>query len=337
MRSLFHYLTAFAEYASDACKTDRQKQMYKTYHLCFTSHQEVMYRNAEDMNRSFNALCSALHKTGSRCLAENDLPNHHHGCYETECPAELVQIKRQAYGHYFNEKYDRKGTLGDPGYFLLELQGIRHLLAALSYSIKNTVHHGITATPFEWPYCSANAYFRKELGKLFVPDVLLTPAQIERALPRRASFDSRWRMGVDGVFLRESVIETALVENLYATPQAFNYLVTRKSGEDWYKEQEADGNGLPPITLESMETQILQFVPDRRQAVSEMLRNEQSRYAKARMNDLQVCELIDSRYVPKYQAFSVYHLTDSQKNAIANDLYRQYRLGASQIRRCLVF
>lgn len=165
--------------------------MYKTYHLCFTSHQEVMYRNAEDMNRSFNALCSALYKTGSRCLVECDLPNHHHGCYETECPAELVQIKRQAYGHYFNEKYDRKGPLGDSGYFLLELKGIRHLLAALSYNIKNAVHHGITSTPFEWPYCSANALFRKELGKLYVPDVLLTPEQIERALPRRAAFDTR--------------------------------------------------------------------------------------------------------------------------------------------------
>ena len=144
-------------------------------------------------------------------------------------------------------------------------------------------------------------------------------------------------MGVDGVFLRESVIETSLVENLYATPQAFNYLVTRKSGEDWYKEQEADGNGIPPITLESMETQLLQFALDRSRAVSEMLRNEQSRHAKARMNDLQVCELIDRRYVPKYRAFSVYHLADSQKNAIANDLYRQYRLGAPQLRRCLVF
>ena len=76
-----------------------------------------MYRNAEDMNRSFNCLYSALKKTGSRCLAENDIPNHHHGCYETECPGELIQIKRQSYTHYFNEKYGRKGPLGDPGYF----------------------------------------------------------------------------------------------------------------------------------------------------------------------------------------------------------------------------
>ena len=310
--------------------------MYKTYHICFTSHKEVMYRNEEDMKRSFNALCSALHKTGSRCLAENDLPNHHHGCYETEHPAELVQIKRQAYTHMFNDKYDRKGPLGDPGYFLLEIQGLRHLLAALSYTIKNAAHHGITSTPFEWPYCSANAYFRKELGKLFVPEILLSPEQIEHALPRRAAFDSKWKMGIEGVFLRESVIETALVENMYATSQAFSYLVTRKSGEDWYKEQEADGNGLPPITLETIETQLLQYAPDRKQAIVDMFRNEQARHVTARMTDLQVCELIDTRYVPKYRAFSVYHLTDNQKNAIANDLNRQYRLGLAQIRRCLV-
>ena len=309
--------------------------MIKTYHLSYTSHKEVMYRSVADMNHSFNCLCSALYKTESRCMAECDIPNHHHGCYETECPSELIRNKRHSYTTFFNEKYDRKGPLGDPGYLILELQGIRHTLSALSYTNRNAVHHGITSTPFEWPFCSANAFFRKELGKLYVPDILLTPEQIEHSLPRRARFDSQWKMGVEGVFLRESVIETSLVENLYATPQAFNYLVTRKSGEDWYKEQEADGNGLPPITLESIETQILQYAVDRKQVIAEMLRNEQARHVTARMTDLQVCELIDTRYVPKYRAFSVYHLTDSQKNAIANELFRKYRLGLTQIRRCL--
>ena len=109
--------------------------MLKTYHLCFTSHKEVMYRNEEDMKRAFNCLCSALYRTGSRCLAENDLPNHHHGCYETECPGDLVQIRRQSYTRYFNEKYDRKGPLGDKGYFAAEIQGLRHKLTAISYTL----------------------------------------------------------------------------------------------------------------------------------------------------------------------------------------------------------
>ena len=310
--------------------------MLKTYHLCFTSHKEVMYRNDEDMKRAFNCLCSALYRTESRCLAENDLPNHHHGCYETECPGELVQIRRQSYTHYFNEKYGRKGPLGDKGYFSIEIQGLRHKLTAISYTLRNSVHHGFTSTPFEWPYCSANSYFRKELGKLYVPDILLTPAQIEDALPRRAQFDSKWQMGIEGVFLRESIIETSVVENMYATPKAFNYYLSRLSGDDWCKEQEVDENGMPPITLESFEALVLQREASRAQSVAEMLRNEKARSAMLRLNDLQLCEIVDNQYVPQYQAQSVYQLSTREKNSIASEIYRRRLAGEAQIRRCLV-
>ena len=255
------------------------------------------------MNHSFNCLCSALRKTGSRCLAENDMTNHHHGCYETECPDRLLRIKRQSYTRSFNEKY---------------------------------VHHGITSTPFEWPFCSANAYFRKELGKLYVPELLLTPTQIKAALPRRAKYDSRWKMGVEGVFLRESVIETDVVENLYATPKAFNYLVTRLSGDDWSQEQEADKNGRPPITLESFEELVLRRSASREKTIAEMLRNETNRGTPLGLNDLQLCELIDNQYLPQYRALSVYQLSSREKNNIASELYRRRLAGEAQIRRCLV-
>ena len=295
-----------------------------------------MFRNVEDMNHSFNCLCSALKKTDSRCLAECDVPNHHHGCYETENPGLMLRIKRQSYTCYFNEKYGRKGPLGDPGYFEMELDGLQHKLTAISYTLRQGVHHGITSTPFEWPFCSANAYFRKELGKLYVPELLLTPTQIQAVLPRRAKYAPSWKMGVEGVFLRESVIETAVVENLYATPKAFNYLVTRQSGEDWSREQEADGNGLPPITLESFEDLVLQRTVSREQTIADMLRNEKNRGTPLGFNDLQLCELIDNQYVPSYRAWSVYGLSSRQKNDIASDLYRRRLAGEAQIRRCLV-
>ena len=288
------------------------------------------------MNHSFNCLCSALRKTGSRCLAENDMTNHHHGCYETECPDCLLRIKRQSYTRYFNEKYGRQGPLGDPGYFAVELDGLQHKLTAITYTLRQSVHHGITSTPFEWPFCSANAYFRKELGKLYVPELLLTPAQIKAVLPRRAKYDSKWKMGVEGVFLRESVIETAVVENLYATPKAFNYLVTRLSGDDWSQEQEADKNGRPPITLESFEELVLQRSASREKTIAEMLRNEKNRGTPLGLNDLQLCELIDKQYVPPYQVRSIYQLSSREKNNIASELYRRRLAGEAQIRRCLV-
>jgi len=309
--------------------------MLQPIHLCFTSHNEVMYRNAEDMNTAFNSLCSALYKTGSKCLAEAFITTHHHGTYYTEYPFELARTARISYTHQFNAKYDRKGPLGDPGYYIATLEGTQHLLTALIYIIRNVVHHGIAATPFSYPFCSANAYFREELGKNYTPDLLLSPAQIQKILPRRAMFDPSWKMGVEGVFLRESVLEVSLVENLFATPQAFNYLLSRKSSADWYKEQEQDGNGVPPITLEDMEKAVIQFAPSREKTVTEMLQNEKARFGRSRMTDLKLCEVIDTEYVPRYSAQSVYQLTGKMKTTIANELYRRFHCSVPQISRCL--
>jgi len=309
--------------------------MLQPVHLCFTSHKEVMYRNADDMNTAFNSLCSALCKTGSKCLAETFITTHHHGAYYSECPYELARTARSSYTRQFNDKYDRKGPLGDPGYFIATLEGTQHLITALVYIIRNVVHHGIAATPFSYPYSSANAYFREELGKNHVPELLLSPAQIQKVLPRRAMYDPSWKMGVEGVFLRESVLEVVLVENLFATPQAFNYLLSRKSAADWYKEQEKDGNGVPPITLEDMEKAVIRFAPSREKTITEMLQNEKARFGRNGMTDLELCKLIDTEYVPKYSAQSVYQLSGKTKTAIANDLYRRFHSSVSQISRCL--
>lgn len=310
--------------------------MMSMVHLCYTSHDEVMYRSPADMNIAFNSLCSALHKTESRCLAEAFLPTHHHGCYYTENPKELIRTSRSSYTKQFNIKYERTGPLGEKGYFLAVLEGTQHQVTAVTYVNRNAVHHGIAPTPFAYPFCSANAFFRKELGKDYTPDILLSFEQIKAALPRRATFDPSWKMGLEGVFLRESVLETALVENLYVTPQAFNYMMSRKSAADWYKEQERDGNGLPPITLEGMEQLYLDRADSREQTIMEMLQNEKARFSPSRMTDLLLCEIIDQEYVPRYGKRSVYHLTIREKNAIANHLYKQYHLSEKQIRRCLV-
>ena len=199
------------------------------YQICYASHQEVLFRSEADMNTAFNSLCSALYKTGSRCLAETFMSNHHHGCYDTKCPGELMRISRDSYTRYFNEKYERRGMLGEKGIYYVVVEGLRHLLAALTYTLRNCVHHGVEASPFAYPYSSINAYFRKELGKASSDSILLTPAQIRATLPRRAVFDPSWKMGPEGVFLRESVVAVSIVEAAYATPQAFNYMMGRKS------------------------------------------------------------------------------------------------------------
>ena len=305
----------------------------KTFkHICYTSHNEVMFRNKEDMDYAFNSLCSALYKTGSLCLAEVFITTHHHGCYITSCPRDIMRIHRISYTMYFNQKYGRSGTLGEKGFFIQEIDGIRHQVAAVSYVLKNPVHHGISQTPFSYPFCSANSYFREDLGKNTCPR-LLTQEQIRQALPRRAGFDPSWKMGVEGVFLRESVIEAAMVEGLYATPQAFNYMLARKSGEDWIKEQEMDAVPFPPVSLETIESAVMSAGENRGDSLFGMLRNERSRMGPSPMTDLRLCGIIDAELAKENR--TIYQINRQEKTGLANRLYKRFHCSTKQISRCL--
>lgn len=249
-----------------------------------------------------------------------------------------MRICRDSYTRLFNMKYERSGMLGEKGVYIVEVEGLRHLLAAVTYTLRNCVHHGVESSPFAYPYSSVNVYFRKELGKDFPDPVLLTPEQIKATLPRRAGFDPSWKMGPDGVFLRKSVIASSFVEAAYATPQAFNYMMGRKSGSDWAKEQQEDDTQDPPVTLESFEEAFLRGRGERaEQTVADMLRNEKARYFKRPIDDMRLCEIIDKQEIKRYGKRSVYHLSEQEKNEIANRLFRQYGASVNQLRRCLVF
>lgn len=302
------------------------------YHLCYTSHDEVLFRNEADMNTAFNSLCSALCKTDSSCFAFTNMSDHHHGCYATKKPDELLRIARESYTIQFNNKYYRVGPLGERGIYAQEISGLKHFIAAVSYTLKNAPHHGVTSSPFEYKYSSANAYFRKQLGKNRDQEIRLSPEQIKATLPRRAAFLPEWEMGVDGVFFPETVVDVQMVENAFSTVQTFNYYMGRKSGEDWKKEQ-AEENDLDPFTLNNMEKPFLQ---KENVSVADLLRNEKSRFTTAPITDLELCSIIDEQYVPKYDRLSVYHLKRQEKNDIANELNKQYHANRQQIIRCLV-
>ena len=293
-----------------------------------------MFRNVDDMNYAFNSLCSALYKTDSICLAEAFISTHHHGCYLTSLPRELMHIHRTSYTKYFNNKYGRAGSLGEKGFFMQEIDGLRHQVSAITYVLKNPVHHGISATPFAYPYCSANAFFRKDLGKDFSPR-LLTSEQIRMSLPRRAEFDPSWKMGTEGVFLRESVLETAMVESLYSTPQAFNYMLSRKSGEDWVKEQDMDSVSCPPVTLENIESPLFTGGLGKEDSLFHMLQNERSRFNRSVMTDLRLCGIVDMELASGKAPRTVYQLSNEEKICLANEIHRRFHCGKEQIRRCL--
>ena len=304
------------------------ENMKKTYHICLSAGNETLCRDTQDYIRFFNSLAVAVAETESSLIAESIMSNHVHKCVRTTCPEKLSESYRYKYSRFYNAKYRRRGRLCEKIPFIIELQGIYHELAALSYTLRNAVHHGIAPTPFAYPHCSAKAFFMKGLG-LESPGTTLPDHNKRGHLPARCKCPDGWRMDTSGLILREDVIDTADVEHMFKTPRAYLYYMNRLSGEEWTKEQEKDKIQSAPVTLAAIEKGVTY------QNIEQMLRHEHGKDDYRKMDDISLCELIDKVILPEIGFSSVYELPRQKKSEIAEYLLRKYRLPETQIRRCL--
>lgn len=319
--------------------------MRKTVHLCLSSHEEVMYRNEADLIMGFNCLALAVLDTESRLLGEGFMTTHNHKLVQTDDYKELVFRERYAYSRYFNSKYKRKGRLGEREVFALEVEGLYHTLNALNYVLRQGLHHGLSVTPFGYPHCSANSIFRKELGREH-PAEELAAEKRHRYLPQHKTLPGEYRMAKSGLIMREDIIDTAYVEQIYITPRNFAFQMNKITDEKVVQEQMAE-NDSPPVTLDVIEAAVGTF------DLKKALTNEMGRTDKNQFTDLRLCQIIDEMYLPRFlksEGGSIYLLSEEKRAEIGNSIWadtgrqsglppRQpffgHRPTVSQLKRCL--
>ena len=320
--------------------------MIKTFHLSRSSHSEVMYRSESDLIIGFNCLAYAALETDSILLADGFISTHHHEIARCDNPELLNKRHRYAFTRYFNAKYHRKGSLGDKKCFILELEGLYHTLIGLSYVNKQGLHHGLSSTPFGYKHCSANAFFRKELGKNDTPP-LISDDKRHQFLPRNVKIPANYRMAENGLLLREDILDTAYVESIYVSPRNFLYQMNRISNDKIVKEQLSE-TATPPITLESIERGTPDFNP------AKAFIDEAGRINNNRMTDIELCQIIDNQILPSQyfkngQESSIYLLPESKRNELGNRIWQESRtyhnnksvfsgriITTAQLKRCLV-
>ena len=304
--------------------------MKESYSICFTSHEEVMFRDEADHGMFINIMAIEGYRTESEILSDAEMSNHVHINAFTRQPMVFASRTRMAYTKYFNGKYGRKGRMGEKGTYVLKVEGFNHQLVLLNYIFRNGLHHCAAATAFGYPFSSINEVFSVDLGRTPLPAVYTSRADIATFLPRFADFPDSYEMDGNGVFLRRCFVETRRVEQYYATPRNFLYQMNRLTDDSWVEEQKRDGTGAP-ITLADVEPGL------DKKGIAELLNNEYGRnFNRTRMQDLDVCRLIDRDFLPGFGVPSVYYLTESQKKRIARTLQYEYRLPEKQIQRCLV-
>ena len=287
-----------------------------------------MFRDLEDYYRGFNCFAIALYKTNSTGLVESFMSTHMHTLIQADSPKDFMMRFRMLYTMYFNKKYGRYGKLGEKQHFTMEVVGYHHMLAAMSYILRNALHHGVAPIPYAYPHCSANAIFMREMGKR--PEENLLPQKSHyKYLGRTAEYPESYKMSESGVFLRDSVLDIPQVENLYVTPRMFNFYMTRKSSEEWEAEQGKDKNSSPLINIQSIENGV------NTDSIEKLLVFENGKADYRKLSDIDLCTDIDRNILPKYGKRSIYQLSVKEKTQIANSLYGTRHLSSEQIRRCL--
>jgi hypothetical protein len=291
-----------------------------------------MYRSEADLIMGFNCLAVAVLETESRLLAEGFMTTHSHCLLQTDDYAAVMYKSRIAYSRYFNNKYGRSGRLGEKKYFCLEADGQFHITAALNYVLRQGLHHGLSATPFGYPHCSANAFFQRELGKA-CQQMILPEKFRHKYLPSNVRVPLRYRMGENGGLLREDIVDTGYVEEIYISPRNFLFNMNKLTGERDTEEQRKE-NDIPPITIDAIETGTPDFV------LKEAKIFEQGKVDKKRMTDLELCSIIDGQILPRLikgsEKTSIYNLPESRRAAICEALWQESSRYRSDTRGFLV-
>lgn len=303
--------------------------MKESYHICFTSHNEVMFRDPEDHGMFLNLMALRAFSMDTEVLVDAQMSTHVHLGIFSGNPQLFAASLRMSYSKYFNRKYDRKGRMGEKYTFQLRIEGHVHQMVLQNYVIRNGLHHAASATALGYPYCCARDLFSEDIGLNTDKPARMSKEDMYSQLPRHAEFPDHYQMNEQGFFTRQSFMEIRRAEQYYGSPRNYLYQINRLTDDSWTRDQMDEGTGTP-VTIYNIEQAD-------EKSVAQMLKNESGRYYnRSHLQDLDVCRLIDGDLLSSFGATSVYHLTDSQKKSLAQRLRYEYHLPEAQIARCLV-
>jgi len=305
--------------------------MKRLFHVCITFHKEVITRNRDDVNMITNLLGLSAFRTGSDILVDSIMSSHIHFISASESPESQARGFHMSLSRWFNHKYDRKGPFGEASCFILELDGLNHIVTCMCYVLKNGVHHFQAPTAFAYKDCTAPYMFMKELGREPYANPIISRNELKHFFPTGCDFPDHFATDRNGMLLRTSFEEILRAEGYFGKVNNFLHKMARSPADKkWKEEQETDGCGGRPITLSGLEPGYDQ------NDISKMETMGDGYYYKPGvLSDMDVCQLIDSTFLPSYHVRSVYGLSSGQKQKIARTLKYDFHLPERQIDRCL--
>ena len=286
------------------------------FHVCLTAHSEVLLRSVEDVALMTNITAVAAHRSGVQMLTDSQMSTHLHETVMCDDVIRFVWSQELSLTKAFNSRHSRRGPLFDGKPYILQIQGPHHMQMALTYSLRQGLHHGQSETAFDYPWSTCNQLFVDERGIRPLQAMYRTRSEVRDFLPKNYSeFPDNWQADSNGILLRKSFEELGLVENWYGTARNYMYSMMRRTSDEWISEQMKDCVDGPAITLDMLEKG---YSPEE---IATMLSFEGNPKFNSRgFSDMELCSLIDNRMIGRFGVSSVYSLTSKQKESLAYEL-----------------
>lgn len=306
----------------------------RLYHICYTSHQEVLCRSYKDYCMMFNCVAQAVFRTHSNLLAYSIMSTHVHIVCECENPSDLVKRIRSSYTQMFNYRYCRKGSLGEESFFSDILEGRRHVTTAISYVVRNPLHHEVCSNPYAYPFSSVSQYFKNAMDR-FSPDMgnMEEKGRYRSDIIRRKNVlpDNVGLWKHSGMIKMEDVIDNVMVEGYFGSYRAFMYGLSRNDYEKWSEEQYEDNVAVDPVTIKTIEP----FLSEEETAA--IMKQNYNWLKEKRITDIELCDIIDRTHLPRLGKSGYAQLTAREADAIRRRLLHAFksRISSKQLDRCL--
>jgi len=304
--------------------------MKELFHICIATQSEVLLRSIEDVRLFTNTIAILGTRYHINILTDAVMSTHLHiNCF-CDDPREYAYVTTISVTKQFNYQHQRHGNLFDKRPLIKRIYGPIHCQMAMNYGLRQAVHHGITESPFEYPFGTSNSLFLAQRG-CTEKRPSFRGQEIKQFVPRNVIVPDHFEADENGIILRYSFEEIQMVENWYGTFKNFMYSLLRQTNEKWLGEQYLDKNDCPLITLNELEHGYSD------EEIAQMLRNEgNAKFIRRGLSDMDVCQIIDRDLLGCYGVSSVYCLDYKQKMRLAEYLRKEIGINnPKQIERCL--
>lgn len=296
----------------------------KFFHLVMSSKAEVICRDEKDYLAFQNSIGKTAVKCGVVVLAYSVMSNHVHIGIVCTDPVDFVNRVRMSYIRYFNNRYLHRGAIIQDTY-CMEVPGYLRQKVAVSYILRNPLHHGVCEIPHQYAYSSISAYFSKTFSGMRTgmssENQVVASGFVRLRCGTKLPTDDRGRI------LLSCFVNAGRVEYIFKTVRSFIHSMNRWNTDDWEREQKQDGLSGKIVSLDNSEPSYSGDL--------ESMRAYEKAVFHIRASDEDICRYIDHEVVPAVGLHSYVFLSDQQKVELVRKIMSRFHVREEQASRCL--